>query len=130
MKNLLMIIVCLALLMPAVLVAQLYNDVLLAEQPWSGTETSSEFLAGSASYSDIKVTVNNSLEGQAIHPFDYGTSLRRQEANNNEIIFPDGDPTNHIPIGSSLCLLISIVSVVIARIIRVVIQKENINNEL
>lgn len=124
MRKIFLMIVCLALLMPAVLKAQIYtyDDGMMYEEDYAlfGTETPSEQFGGALSHLDMGLNVNGGLTGQIVRPFDNG-GRPYQDAASDGINFPDNDPTNQIPLGSGLCLLIGIVLFAAARAIRVLV---------
>lgn len=63
--------------------------------------------------------------GKTIRPFEggavYNYNLRLLSGMENNP-FPDGDPTNCIPIGSALCLIIGIVCLCLARVVKTVLE--------
>lgn len=124
MRKIFLMIVCLALLMPAVLKAQIYtyDDGMMYEEDYAlfGTETPSEQFGGALSHLDMGLNVNGGLTGQIVRPFDNG-GRHFDEAGTGDVVFPGGDPTNQIPLGSGLCLLIGIVLFAAARAIRVLV---------
>lgn len=124
MRKIFLMIVCLALLMPAVLKAQIYtyDDGMMYEEDYAlfGTETPSEQFGGALSHLDMGLNVNGGLTGQIVRPFDNG-GRPYQDAASDGINFPDNDPTNQIPLGSGLCLLIGIVLFAVARALRVLV---------
>lgn len=131
MRKIFLMIVCLALLMPAVLKAQIYtyDDGMMYEEDYAlfGTETPSEQFGGALSHLDMGLNVSGGLTGQIVRPFDNGgNGSQEMFAELITLVNPgqqegNGDPTNQIPLGSGLCLLIGIVLFAAARAIRVLV---------
>ncbi len=120
MKKIYLMIVCLALLMPTVLKAQFYSDAdvmsLMIEEENTIFSTEMSSINNLPSLGS-GITVNNGLTGLIIRPFENGNGNRNlEEANSGEVVFPGGDPTNQIPVGSGLCLVIGLALFIVTRV--------------
>ncbi len=125
MKKIVIMIACAVLLMSAATAkAQIYSgsnfdsEILISndyDEALFGTTNSEEF---GGVLADLSIGVSGGMTGQQIVPFGRGGNdvQTRYDASVAGRGRPGGDPTNQIPVGSGLCLVIGLALFIVARV--------------